>query len=52
MICKYFTRKKKFNKLYRTSSVAEDPTGSLIKVKIVLDVHCVDLFYEMCLKVL
>ena len=39
-------------KLYRTSSIAEDPTGSLIKVKIVLVVNCVDLFYEMCLNVL
>ena len=40
---------KKFIKLYRTSSVVEDPTISLIKVKIVLVVHCLDLFYEKCL---
>ena len=45
-------RKKKFIKLYRTSSVAEDPMGSLVKVKIFLVVHCGDLFYEMYLKVL
>ena len=44
--------KKKSIKFYRTSPIVEDTTGSLLKAKIFLVLHYIELFYEMCYKVL
>ena len=44
--------KKKSIKFYKTSPIVEDTTGSLLKAKIFLVLHYIELFYEMCYKVL